>query len=602
MKFDSFARKLYSEERYRFAFSLALTLVLFKLVSLFCPRMFFINDDENIMYTLSGYYTYGMPYDHYFVNFCLSYVLRWFYKLFPAIQWYGVFHVAVLIASVTLIFKTVLRYCHRRGVPFPAAVFLLLALYAAVYVFPATIMQFTTTSAFAGAAATVVLLGINWNTDSKPQVIFDGALSVAMLLLCYMHRKNTGVIVFCFFFGTALYHFAKLFFCGKHPLPEGQRKGLIRLGATMLVCVALLGAVIVTNSLHRNSDEWDVFLEFEDARFRVTDYPHDSYKENPELYQSIGWSPELYELAATSWWFLMDPRVNPESFRAIAQTGYYDEQSHSMQAAADVARELWQTSEIARIAVAACGLGVLVMLGIFLACTKRRFLRSVWEYLYGACILLGTLGLCGYLCYIQRLPLRAFHAIILPFISVWAVLLLMVLPARKKQGWHPAATTVVCLALAAAIGVGGTLNLREAMTLSRNKQAQTEHTLKVEQYAIDHPDQLFVYDVSLTFRYLPFTVYVDKYPSNLMFWGGMGYKSIAFNYQLAANGLDSPYSDVLLRDNVYYITRDSYIPSREPIRDKMERYMDATYGDCDFVLLEDHEDDFSVYKIVRAAE
>jgi len=597
MNHTSVIQRIYSKEEYRIAFSLILTLVLFKLTSFFAPHMFFINDDENIMYTLSGYYTYGKPFDHYFVNFCLSFFLRLLYSVMPFVQWYGVFHVTVLIVSVALVFKTTMRYCYRQGIPFIVSLLMNLTLYYGIFVFPSILMQFTTTAAFAGAAACVLLFGIDLRYDSKHLILMDSALSILMLLLSYMHRKNTGMIIFCFYFGTAVYHFAKHYFSRRRFKRTFRLKSLKRLGAIVLSCVILLGAVTFINKVARSNEEWKTYLEYEDARFRVTDYPHDSYDDNPELYKSIHWPKELYNLAGKSWWFFMDPRINVPAFRKIAVTGFYDKTRHTIQAAIQVAYNLWSNEPIARILIRIFSIGLFIVICFLVVCTEE-FRRKRWEYLYGLCILLGTLVLCCVLCYRQRLPLRAFHAITLPFVSLWAVLILRLIPTKKEIGWSSKARTLVSIGLVIVILISGLINISEAKKLTDTKRAQTAHTLSVEQYVMDHQDQLFVYDVSLTFRYEPFTVYRGKYPSNLMFWGGMGYRSPAFHDQLAANGLDTLYSNELLKDNIYYITRDSFVASDLTMRDRLERYMDVTYGDCDFIKLEDHEDSFSVYKIV----
>ncbi len=595
-----FREAIYGTETGRSLFALLLTAALFILVSQFSPRVFYINDDENIMYTLSGYYTNGVPYDHSFINFCLSYVLRLLYRLVPGVQWYGVFHLCLMGLSIAAVFKTVAKISLWKELPFFVPVLVDLALFGSLYLFPSTIMQFTTTSAFAGAAAVATLLGMDWRKDSCGQQIYDLLLSGLLLLLCYMHRKNSGYVAFCFYFGTALLQLIRAL---RLPQDDRWRKAkrissMRRLMTGVVTVTVLLVAVFGIDLLKRSGERWDSFIEYDNARFKMLDYPHASYSEDPELYDSLGWSPELYELAARYWWFFMDSRINVESFNAISQTGFYNQEGHSLHATLQVAANLFKTDPLARLAMLISG-GLALLLPVLLLLNRWKK-DLLWDFLYGICMVMGTAVLCLFLCYRQRLPLRALHAILIPFVSLCAVLLLQVTPQNRHTRGRAVLRTAVCLLLAAVTLLLGCFNLEQAITQGNDRVEKSNRTLLIEQYAMDHKDTLFVYDVSLTFRYLPFTVYRDNYPSNLMFWGGMGWKSPAFYQQISDNGLHELYSDVMFRDDMLYITRDSYVAGERTMRDRFEAYMDATYGDCDFILVDDLGDGIHVYQIRKA--
>ena len=599
MKKQGYLKKLYNSEWGRILIAFVMTGLLFALVSFISPRVFFINDDENIMYTLSGYYTYGVPYDHPFINYCLAFVLRTLYRFIPGIQWYGVFHIAVLIASVTIIFKTVFKVSCYKKLPFFIPVLVNLALYGGLYLFPTTIMQFTTTSAMAGAASVVLLLGIEWKMDSKAQIRTDLVLSVLFLLLCYMHRKNTGYVAVCFFAGTVLFLLIKILIMRRQTVKQRKvrRSSIRRLILCVLAAVILLGAVVSLNSLRRSSENWQHYYAYDTPRFRMTDYPHDSYYENPELYQSLGRSTELYEIAGTYWWFFMDERINAESFEAISQTGYYEHESRRVQDVLQVAEDLFRGSVLAKIAIL-FSFAMVLLLIIYLGSRKNKK-KHIWEAIYGVFLFLGALGLCLLLCYRQRLPLRALHTIVLPYVSLSTVLFLRMLPRstnndNDKKSKGRAASVILLLAVTLCLGG---INLHEAVIQGNDRVEKSNRTLRVEEYAMSHPGTIYIYDATLTFRYLPFTVYQGQYPSNLFFWGGMGWNSPAFQYQLNCNGLDHLYSDIFLCDNVCYVTWDDYLLGYGTLRDRLERYMDVTYGDCSFEMVDDLGDGIHVYTI-----
>ena len=601
---------LYSTEVGRFLISLLLTGLLFGAVSLVSPRVFFINDDENIMYTLSGYYSYGLPTDHSFVNFCLSYILRFFYRVFPAIQWYGVFHMAVLIVSVTLIFKSVLRECYKNGFPFLWGFLADVLLFAAIYLFPTTLFQFTTTSAFAGAAACVLLLEADLEKDKRGQLVFDLIFSVGLFVLCYLHRKNTGYVVICFYLGTLAYHFLKLVLpresapsgngvnAEKRSRPVlGRKKGFRNLLIVSISAALLLGSAIVADAQIRSTPDWDYFYEYDNARFKATDYPHDSYTENPELYESLDWTPELYELGMTNWWFLMDPRINAETFTAISETGYFKERSINLHEMLSIGKAMVLTNHVSIIATISCVvLGLIFLLLCIFEKNKKMHLDDI---LYGLGILFGSVLLCLFLCYRQRFPLRAFHTICLPFVSINSILIFRMFSLSDNGKKRKLTTIFFSILCCAMICVTGYINTQTTVAQAKDRVEKSLRTLKIEQYAMEHPENLYVYDVSLTFRYLPFTVYSGQYPSNLFFWGGMGWKSPCYYLQLYRNGLDELYSDVLFKDNVYYITWNGYAPKKQTMRQRLEKYMDATYGDCEFDLVESISNQIDVYKITQ---
>ena len=594
---NKLTRNIYSTDGGRWLISFLMVATLFFVVGLFCPRVFFINDDENIMYTIAGYYTDGETYDHSFINFCLSIVLRGLYTVLPTVPWYGVFHITVLFVTVSVIFKVLLTESNAHSVPVHLAFGINLMLFFLVYLFPTTLMQFTTTSAMAGAAACMLLLEIRWESDSKKKVNMNMVLSALFLLICYMHRKNTGYVAICFYFGTWLYQLIKVILV-KRTISVRRGKYWLR-NIIFLACMLILFLVlvIVVSALARSTPQWDAFYDYDTARFKVTDYPHDSYKDNPELYDSLGWSPELYELTGRSWWFFMDPNITPEAFREIAETGYYAERTADSQSLLGPVVSLYNSSSTAKLAflvMATCGI-VFVLLFLFSHSKKTSF----WEFMYGSCILMGAITLVFYLSFRQRLPLRAFHTICLPCITIMVLVCLRMLNIPNLSEWRRRFYICVTTFLLFITVVGGDTNLRVSIIDANDRVVKSQRTLAIEEYAMMHPENFYVYDTSLTFRYMPFTVYKDKQPTNLMFWGGMGWKSPAYYRQLELNGLNELYSYALFLDNVYYITWDGYPIQGKPLRIRLLNYMLVTYPHVTFEQVDSLGDDINVYKIGR---
>lgn len=582
-------RDVYKREIGRWAIALILTLVLFAIASCFSERVFFINDDENMLYTFAGYYTNGQPFEHNFVNYVLGGFFRLLYTLVPSLPWYGIYHVAILYLAVAIINKTILKIAFKHRVSLWKSCLICVGLYFIVFVYPTLLMQFTTTATYAGAAAVALVLGKDFERDSKGTQIADGVLSVTLILLCYMHRYNTGYVQFCFYGGTVLYQYCKLFVCRKK---QWAKRGIGSLSLQMFILVLGLVSVISINAIKRDTEGWDYFKAYDSARFKVTDYPHDTIYENPELYQSLGWSEPLYTLTATGWWFFMDENVNAETFTAIAETGYYNANKSSLRDMVYCALTLFNNDQTARITLAFVIFLIMFVFCKFLADKNKK--KHLWEYLYCLCMTMGIGVLSAYLCYQQRLPLRAFHTIMIPFIVVTVVTIIRLNENKPKQ--HFLKNVFVLMASIVVIGVVAVMNLTEIHGLADDRYNKSQRTLMIEEYAMDNPENFYVYDTSLTFRYLPFTVYTEKYPSNLMFWGGMGWHSAAFYKQLEINGFKTLYSDVFFKEDVYYITWDDYVANGVTMRDRFMWYMETKFPGVTIEKVDSIGNNINVYK------
>lgn len=582
-------KKIYEKELGRWIIALLSTLILFGVIALISPKVFFINDDENIMYTLAGYYTDGIPFDHSFLNYVLAGFLRLLYTFAPSVPWYGIFHVSVLFSSVAIIEKTILKEGYYRNFTWYTSLVIGISFFLMFLTYPTILMQFTTTSAFAGTAAVVLVLDKKYEKDSKTELILDDVLSVLFLLLCFMHRKNTGYVILCFYGGTVLYQFIKILFLRSKK--ERLSKNIWKFILQLFISIVALLCVISIDSVKRNTDGWQYFYAYDNARFKMTDYPHDSFEENPELYSSIGWNEELYELAGKSWWFFMDDKINADSFKKISQTGYYSSTPTTFSEIISSAKGLFMSDRIAQIAF--IGSIVIIIFLIIIFIRDRRKKAHIWDYLYACGIAFGSFILCFYLCYRQRFPLRAYHTIVIPFLAIMIIVIVRLMELRniKKSGSICKCAIIISIAV-----IIGSYSIAISKKQAVDRIDKSNRTLQIEQYAMKNPENFYIYDTSLTFRYLPFTTYVGMYPSNLMFWGGMGWNSPAFFKQLELNGLGYLYSDILLNDNTYYISWDDYQVNGKTMKDRLTSYMEVTFPGIKITLVDTLDNNINIYK------
>lgn len=591
--------KLYKTEIGRIVIALFVTIVFFAVLYIKSAIVFFINDDENIMYTLAGYYTGGNTADHSFVNYFLGVILRAAYEVFPGIPWYGIFHVVILFLSVTVIGKSILKISYKNNIPLFYPVCIFSSLCVICYVSPIILMQFTTTSTLAGTAALALFFAAQDDETSSKWKYIDIGLSIVFLLVCYMHRKNTGYIILCYYALTALYRCIRKIIFSQKPFIFWQRGKNCRKNIGVL-CIGLVSIFIVafgSQNIFRATQEWDEFYKYDEARFKMTDYPHDSIYDNPELYEELGWTESLYELAGTSFWFFMDDRIDVDSFEKISETGYNSSQLADISTIIGRAVQLVKTEYVALTHTICCVLLLIVALALSI---KNR---NVLDFLMACCIVGGAFCMSFYLCLRGRFILRAFQVIMIPAILLLGLLILKgwnepIKKTKKKKLIQSISVVVLGLAVFAV----GLNTYWKAGYEAAVRVEKTERTLSLEEYAINNPENMYIYDTSLTFRYSPFTAYKDKYPSNVMFWGGMGWNSPAFNEQIRINNLESSNSDAFFQENVYYVTYPGYVlGDGTTMMDMFVSYMQDTYGPVEFVLEDELENGVCIYKLAKSS-
>lgn len=587
--------KLYSTEWGRWIISFVVTTVFFAVLYVKSPIVFFINDDENIMYTLAGYYTNGVTADHSFVNFVLGKIIRILYELLPMIPWYGVFHVFMLYISILIIGKSVLKVTKYNDISWFWGMTFFSVMDVLLYIYPVILMQFTTTSAMTGTAAIVLLLCVNSTRDNKKSRILDYILIIVLMTVCYMHRRNTGNVMICYFFLIGGYQIVKCKLFNKGLTKKRQWK-MREIVVTIICVLSSIALVIGISNSMRNTEQWDAFRAYDESRYKMTDYPHDSIYENPELYEKIDWTIPLYEIAGKQWWFFMDERINVESFNEISKTGYYS-MNNTVQNVWNTACTFFSNDIIPRtnltlcIMFAFCGL-----LSCFLQ-IKRNWL----DILLICCTAGGAALMCFYLCWKDRFILRAFHVVVFASSIVFLIVFLnnSYFIQQKFRKLTNIKKNLIIVALGIVVLCVGALNYWKVDFEAETRVEKSQRTLKVEEYAINHPEDVYIYDASLTFRYFPFTIY-DEFPSNLFFWGGMGWNSPAFYEQLSINGLDNLYSDVFFEENVYYVSYTYYSEQVADVKGLLFNYMQEKNMNVVLQEVDSIDDGIIVYKFSKS--
>lgn len=536
--------KRYDTRLGRCLLSAALVAALFILIRYTNTITFLNNDDTNILKTLAGYFT-GTPYpSHPFINVLLGLAVSSLYSLFPGLAWWPFLQILLLYIGVIAIGACVLKAFRHRNLPlvFPLisiAVFIVLLIsYALVW------MTFTLTAAVLGSAAVAILLSFGMDERDEAHPALPLIAATLFCCLCFLVRNSSGVSMVPFIALSGLY---RLIVMWKR---KRGRSALLLCGLSM---AALSAALMFVN---RAGIEWtnpEGFYEFNSARGRYMDYPHDTYDENPAMYNAIGWDKTLYELAENR--FFMDERITAETLRYIADRSNAANRpvSYRLENALRLGLTFTrQNGPLQYMFWPLLGLLLISLLSFF-----RH--RDRWlSLLTCCCFAAGGFLLCLYLCYTGRFLLRTLHLIAYPTTVGMLMMTAEIVEGRcalsadfsfRARKMNLALTVLVTGALLyGLINTVGVLNRNDPMPELRVSR-------QVKSYVIEHDHEVYVRAVNIGNDVDPYLVYrgADGRPVNLFDWGGTGMHSGYLQKQLQVNDLPAFTPDIFRQDDVFFI-------------------------------------------------
>ncbi|MCL2365887.1 MAG: hypothetical protein FWC75_02445 [Oscillospiraceae bacterium] len=591
-----------SSEKNRYIIAAIFVSLMMALTYLAIPIRYYNVDEAVNMYIVAGYHT-GTPAPMFlFSNILFGYLLSGLYTVIPLLPWYGIMHIVFLFISQVMILKSFLKAAAQKNL----AVFVPISLYSILYVFfllfSTTLLQFTTTPAILGAAACVVAATLFYG-ESKKAHIFDIFAIVILVLFSFIIRWATGDGVLRFFVVVLIF---KAFLAIANKVDIRQKLLPIRSYIIIGVCVAATVTFARQFDGHlAHSNGMRLFREWNAPWATHFNYPHSSFDESPELYESIGWDRDLAELVVPHS-FLMDERVSADSFVVLNEyqrvrllsIPFYVRLESAIDMIITFLRETPVAGSSANVLLIAFTVHFIMLIKQFCSDKPGRINHAL-QILFSLAIFGGFLasllwlGLGGLSLYAVggRISLRAFLVPLFPTACLlfWHIL----------HTWAPSlqrcAKKCLPIALIACFIIGFyfanvPFHSIQAMATSPQWQLQVERRLNREQFAIDNPDSVFIFNTALiTSTPVPvFTVYGDQRPTNLLPWG-LSMSCPTLMEQRRINGLYDFGANNLLRPNFYVMDR-----STDSV---FTRYMQNRYNA--FNLVTEHFDDVFVMRFVR---
>ena len=527
------------------AIAASMSSLLFLCIILFGDMHYANNDDGCILRPFVGFSSAQLPTFHLYLNALLVYPLNWLGTAFPGVAWFSYLQLAFLWIACTVSAKSILRLSIRNSLP----VYLGLVCAAAyLLVFGLSycgVVTYTVTAGMLGAAAVLQIMSVDCR-DGRDRQIFIGMLgALALVVLGYSLRQITAVPVLGFCAIAFLYQGLSHFGYGKN-----KRRNWRPLLLAAVAVAVVMGALAGLREWEIQSKGMREYLRWQNARISVMDY-QGTQNVPDEVLEKIGWSRA--ELDMVDNWYFLDSNITADAFETLA--AYQDSIANP-----DVKARI--TNGVAQVAlfvqnepIAARSLWLLA--GVSLLCIVSLLLKrraSVWLWLalavtwIAAAVLLLYLGIAG------RLPLRAAMMVILP-VSALVFGLLPDCLAGIRTFPRRAILTVFasgCLALTVWYAVPACLALQPVPENDLDESTLSNAFADLEEYALENPDLLFIYDSTFTSDKRMFPSTEGGIPTNVMFWGGWSARSPEYVAQLTAFGFDPAHLDagIFLDENV----------------------------------------------------
>ena len=496
--------------------SAAVVAVFFLWTSRIAVFTFMTNDDTALLKTVAGIPKWGIDYaSGSFSNVLFCALLSLFYRINPEGWWYTLYHLVIIFCSCTVIGRCILLKTRRHGWSVPFGCLIHFFLCAGVFLYGLSQLSFTVTPAIAGSAAVALILCRDETKKTSVRILLDIS-GVILMLLCYLHRPDSGKAVLCFWALAIAYQVIR------HLLARdpGWKRKLLGLGACALSVLVLMGA---SRSLNRSETTYDsAYWNAEYYRSMVMDYLIEDL--TAEEAAAAGIPGELLMLLRG--WYFMDERISTETFRTLVNMYYTDPVADISDQSASLSSTLQATvnSFLESLTLEKTSLWVTVLAGLlllFAALALIRGGRQYWpEFLCALCALGGALLLCLYLVLEGRFPVRVFFVAFIPAVTTMLLMALSIQPSAtpKTATLLPAglsALVMFCCGIVCFLSVGGVPNT----TLALEREDLFNTQWQVETYANEHSDILFITN-NTTSNLDP--LHGGSYPSNIRLWGGTG--------------------------------------------------------------------------------
>lgn len=536
------------------------------------------NDDFAISSRLAS----GYPYVG-FVNYFLCKALIAVQQVFPVINWYVIFLIAVSFISFTCILYTIMDAGENRIVRAVAAmmiIFFSVDHYCAI--------QFTKTAALVMTAGMLML--VSCLTEKKKATAYIFPMIMIYLGACIRVDALLAAAGFAGIYGLVwlIQNRKRLISDGFFTLPK----------IALYICVVVLvaGAYGLDQYSCRINVSTDALRYAEDYslyRSNIVDYPtFEYYEDHVAEYDAIGISEnDIYLI--DHWVFDYEGAASMENLRKIDSIDRNNDSRMTVlikstkRCIKDIYRGLRKFSFTGIHIIYLCCLALWLMLSL-----KPKH----WIYIFGTGLMAMALYVAVY--YMQRPAYRALYVADIGA-AVWLIYYLMKNMDEVTQGRRKGASAVIGVAV---ILVTAMLML-PAYRGCQNKASSAAGKAMSEtmqEFFLDNDDKFYVWattEKKSSRLYMTPWLAPDSRDRNVISTGGWGVLSPYMLDKLAEYGMYNPIKDLIDNNDAYYIGNKNI--------SRMEEYYNKWYGsDEKKIKMEqvDEVDGRKIWRIISAVD
>lgn len=539
-----------------------MTGAMYVLVVLALDMQFAVNDDMAILRSFMGYEG-TIPSFHLLLHGLLTWPLKWLGETFPGVAWYSILQIVLLAFGCVMIAKSIIQCFVNQGRSFWMGVGFAAVFLGGFCLEVCARVTFTCTAAVMGAAAVLQLLSIDHENASPRQIVGGILLALVPAALGYALRQITlwPVLGFC---GLALLYGAVRFYQPFQKEGRSLRPVLAGAAAVVVVLGGLMAWRWAEEQNHQDYLRW--------SNVPLIDY-YNLNTLTPEMLEEAGWDDVTVQMATH--FSYLNPAITTESMELLVELADTLPQSSPLGKGLTVVTGALFGDETFRLTVEAAG-------WLLLGCAAALILKKERRGWHWAALGLNTALFAGCLLYLGikgRLPLRAVRMVLLLMAAALTGLLPVFLP-RKVQG-----KTIGLICLALCMGWTGWYLAQTIPGLLPNEELELSvgnPSESLDAYALSEPDVLFIYDDTLISDARMFPDVSEGIPTNVVFWGGWGFRSETSYQQFAAFDidLDDLDAELWLRDDICYASAVLDPPAKL----LMEYLRRELYPEIDYVL------------------
>ncbi|MBR4718934.1 MAG: hypothetical protein IKP31_01685 [Lachnospiraceae bacterium] len=568
------------------------------LLSLIAYKPFFEEIDE-ALFAMFAEGAYGTRETHLiYPNIILGYIYKGLYSLCPSIRWHSVLQYAFLFIALTMLTYIILRCCRGCAGRSWLAIIFLLAVSYEVYVS----LQYSKTAALVSVTGYICLLYTfalhDPDTANEMPVNTDGNRSrellmlkiIAYVLIIYgiLLRDDSFLLATLIMLPAGIYEFVKVILDKQ----KTKRRTFAFIGLFAATgCLFLLFAGINKVAYDRDPG-WKSFMEYNEARTKVTDYRYDllDYNRYGDRLKNMGISENDTLLYLT--WQLGDDKVlSLDVLRSIVDG--MPERKLDMECFKALAEHIYADVFVMNPLV----IGTIILVMIVLAVVIRKKDKKIMVTVVTQLIIFA--GILIYFEYCRRWSHRIVFAAMLVVAASFSYFAALMHASLKKEDYSApgerspyegmAAGSLILLIIACI-----TMFLGNRFEYNDYMRSDTPEYREFLENAGKDEDILYVADTftfQKAFRFDVFKPYAENSRGNIVTAGNWYVncpvtKKITrkFGYDNPIEALASGDENVILVDNVF--------------AEKKLEYINEHYGECSLKELPEKHG-FRMYRVEK---